>query len=89
MGVWAWEFSCPYMVMLGPQTTVFHVCREHVLGMGSSLTELTGQDVGFIPPLFYCFGISHASTGEGDGTPTPVVLPGKSHGQRSLVGYSP
>ena len=21
--------------------------------------------------------------------PTPVVLPGKSHGQRSLVGYSP
>ena len=22
-------------------------------------------------------------------TPTPVFLPGKSHGQRSLVGYSP
>ena len=21
--------------------------------------------------------------------PTPVILPGKSHGQRSLVGYSP
>ena len=21
--------------------------------------------------------------------PTPVLLPGKSHGQRSLVGYSP
>ena len=57
MGVWAWEFSCPYMVMSGPQTTVFHVCREHVLGTGSSLTELTGQDVGFIPPLFYCFGV--------------------------------
>ena len=26
---------------------------------------------------------------EGDGTPTPVLLPGKSHGWRSLVGYSP
>ena len=28
--VWAWEFSCPYMVKLGPQTIVLHVCREHV-----------------------------------------------------------
>ena len=29
--------------------------------------------------------------GEGNGNPqpTPVLLPGKSHGQRSLVGYSP
>ena len=27
--------------------------------------------------------------GEGHGKPTPVFLPGKSHGQRSLVGYSP
>ena len=26
---------------------------------------------------------------EGNGTPTPVLLPGKSHGQRSLVGCSP
>ena len=25
----------------------------------------------------------------GGGIPTPVLLPGKSHGQRSLVGYSP
>ena len=30
-----------------------------------------------------------ASTGEGNGNqPTPVFLPGKSHGQRSLTGYS-
>ena len=30
------------------------------------------------------------SPGEGNGNPlTPVVLPGESHGQRSLVGYSP
>ena len=27
--------------------------------------------------------------GEGSGNPTPVFLPGKSRGQRSLVGYSP
>ena len=29
------------------------------------------------------------SLGEGKWQPTPVVLPGKSHGQRSLVDYSP
>ena len=28
------------------------------------------------------------SPGEGNGNPIPVFLPGKSHGQRSLVGYS-
>ena len=27
--------------------------------------------------------------GEGSGTPTPALLPGKPHGRRSLVGYSP
>ena len=26
---------------------------------------------------------------EGNGNPFPVFLPGKSHGQRSLAGYSP
>ncbi|KAB0384662.1 hypothetical protein FD755_006579 [Muntiacus reevesi] len=26
---------------------------------------------------------------DGKAPPTPVLLPGKSHGQRSLVGYSP
>ena len=29
------------------------------------------------------------SPGEGNGQPTPVSLPGKSHGQKSLVGCSP
>ena len=28
-------------------------------------------------------------SGEGNGKPTPMFLPGESHGQRSLVGYSP
>ena len=32
---------------------------------------------------------SGRSPGGGHGTPTPVVLPGESHKQRSLVGYSP
>ena len=29
------------------------------------------------------------SLGGGHGLPTPVFLPGESHGQKSLVGYSP
>ena len=41
-------------------------------------------DAGLIPG-------SGRSPGEGNCNPivTPVFLPGKSHGQRSLVGYSP
>ena len=31
---------------------------------------------------------SGRAPGEGNGNPTPVFLPGKSHGQRSLAGYS-
>ena len=38
-------------------------------------------DLGSIPGL-------GRSLGEGNGNP-PVFLPGESHGQRSLVGYSP
>ena len=32
---------------------------------------------------------SGRSPGKGNGRLTPVLLPGKSHGQRSLVGYRP
>ena len=32
---------------------------------------------------------SGRSPGEGHGNPTPVFLPGKSHGRRSLVGPNP
>ena len=39
-------------------------------------------DLGSIPG-------SGRSPGKGSGQPTPAFLPGKSHGQRSLVGYSP
>ena len=37
---------------------------------------------GWIPGL-------ERSPGEGNVNPTPVFLPGESHGQRSLVDYSP
>ena len=39
-------------------------------------------DLGSIPG-------SGRSPGEGNGTPLQYSLPGKSHGWRSLVGYSP
>ena len=29
------------------------------------------------------------SSGEGNGNPTPVFLPGESHGQRNVAGYNP
>ena len=38
--------------------------------------------MGFIPG-------SGRSPGEGSSNSTPVFLPGQSHGQRSLMGYSP
>ena len=40
------------------------------------------RDVGLVAGL-------GRSPGEGKCQPTPVFLPGESHGQRSLVGYSP
>ena len=44
--------------------------------------HLPMQETGSIPG-------SERSPGEGNGLPTPVFLPGKSHGQRILEGYSP
>ena len=40
------------------------------------------RDMGLIPGL-------GRSPGEGNWQPTPVFLPGESHGQRSLAGCSP
>ena len=40
------------------------------------------RDAGSIP------GLGRSPGGE-HGLPTPVFLPGESHGQRSLMGYSP
>ena len=44
--------------------------------------DLNAGDLGSIPG-------SGRSSGEGNGTPTPVLLPGESHGWRRPVGYSP
>ena len=52
---------------------------------GSSDSKVSAYNVGepgSIPGL-------GRSPGEGNGKPIPVFLPGKSHGQRSLPGYSP
>ena len=43
---------------------------------------VNARNMGLIPGL-------GSSPGEGKWQPTPVFLPGKFHGQRSLVGYSP
>ena len=60
-----------------PRASQVAVSKESACSAGD-----TG-DVGWIPG-------SGRSSGEGRaGQPTPVFLPGESHGQRSLVGYSP
>ena len=44
----------------------------------------------FLPFFFFClFGHTVLNVGEGNGTPTPVLLSGNSHGWRSLVGCKP
>ena len=48
----------------------------------SKESDYNAGDPGLIPGS----GRSH---GEGNWLPTPVFLPGKYHGLRSLVGYSP
>ena len=50
-------------------------------GSDSKASACTAGDLGLIPG-------SGRSPGQGNGN-RPVLLPGKFHGQRSLVGYSP
>ena len=51
-------------------------------GSDSKESACSAGDPGSIPGL-------GRSPGEGNGKPTPVSLPGKSHGHRSLMGCSP
>ena len=62
---------------------VRHMASQAVL-MVQNLPANTGdaRDVGSIPGL-------ERSLGVGNGNPTPAFLPGKFHGQKSLVDYSP
>ena len=55
---------------------------------GGSLIENTPDNVGNTGEASMISG-SGRSPGGGTWQPTSVFLPGKSHGQRSLVGYSP
>ena len=50
-------------------------------GSDSKASVYNAEDLGSIPG-------SGRSPGEGNWLPTPVFLPGRIHGQRSLAGYS-
>ena len=50
-------------------------------GSASKESTYNAGDTSLIPG-------SGRSSGEGKWQPTPVFLPGKSHGQKHLVGYS-
>ena len=66
----------------------YHVWYPHCFmtsfpgGSGGKASVCNVGDPGSIPGL-------GGSPGEGKWQPTPLLLPGKSNGQRSLVGYSP
>ena len=51
-------------------------------GSNGKESACNAGDTGLIPGL-------ETSPGEGNQLPTPVFLPGESHGQRSLAGYNP
>ena len=51
-------------------------------GSDGKESACNAKDLGLIPVL-------GRSPGGRERLPTPVFLPGESHGQRSLVGYSP
>ena len=59
------------------------ICNHFPGGPDGKVSAYNVGDLGSIPGL-------ERSLGEGNGNPpTPVFLPGKSHGQRSLVSYCP
>ena len=66
------------------QTFLFSPIKIHLGFLGGSAVKefICNGDVGLIP------GLGRSPEGEKQ-QPTPVFLPGKSHGQRSLEGYSP
>ena len=62
----------------------YRISASQVALMVKNLPANAGgiRDVGSVPGL-------GRSSGKRNGNPLPVVLPGESHGQRSLAGYSP
>ena len=61
---------------------VCHYTRRPIGGAVVKNLPANAKDAGLIPGLGRC-------PGEKNGNLTPIFLPGKSHGQRSLAGYSP
>ena len=68
-----------------PASYDFHTCN-HLSGLPSWLSgqesACNARDTGSVP-------VSDRYPGEGNGNPLQYSGPGKSHGQRSLAGYSP
>ena len=61
---------------------IINHCKGFPCGSAGKESACNVGDLGSIPGL-------GRSPGEGHGHPLQVFLPGESHGQRSLVGYSP
>ena len=61
---------------------VYPKCRGFPGASEVKASAWNAGDPGSIPE-------SGRSLGEGNGKPTPVLLPGESHGGKNLVGYSP
>ena len=64
---------------------------EEILPQDSCIDLSGGTVVKNLPANAEATGdtVSAPGSGRRKWQPTPVFLPGKSHGQRSLVGYSP
>ena len=58
------------------------------LSLGNSMKNIIYSLISQMRKLKFA-GDYVAGFGEGNGTPLQIFLPGKSHGQRSLVGSSP
>ena len=67
-------------VVEGIVTSVLH--GDFPGGSDGKASAYNAGDLGTIPG-------SGRFAGEGNGNPLNFLLPGKSHGQRSLIGYSP
>ena len=73
------------MEPVSPTLQVDSLPLSHLGNPGGSEVKASAWNVGDLGSI----PGSGRSPGEGNGKPTPVLLPGESHGGKSLVGYSP
>ena len=82
--LWQINCICPFRgVSLGLKEVGSSICSDGL--PGGSVVKNPSANAGDVGSIL---GLGR-SPGKGNGNPTPVFLPGESHGQRSLVGYSP